>query len=146
MYSLFNMGENGKRRNVIIDYGNPENVRDRSTHPTVVAFALKKLYRGGTPTTAARSTEKTFAGKENIMFFGPGVSKIHVPTLVKTMWASLADSVISSMKRFPPGKEHFALDGVVRLYKLNQWGSRRVLKKLVVEKLGSNPFTNDDGD
>jgi hypothetical protein len=52
------------------------------------------------------------------------------------------DEVIRSIPSLREGKEHFALDGAASRYKMKPKG-REVLKRLVIKKLGRDPFAGD---
>lgn len=115
---------------------------DRSTHPTVVEYAIQTMFKGKSPSAAAKDTVKKHHGTEN-MFFGPGKSEIDARKLEDAIWDRLVDYTIAAIHRVKEGKEHFALDGTIDHFKQAK-GVRKELKKRVIKKLGKDPFTNDD--
>jgi hypothetical protein len=115
---------------------------DRSTNPTVVEYAVQTMFKGKSPSVAAKDTAKKHHGTEN-RFFGPGKSEIDPKKLEDALWERLVDYTIAAIPRIKEGKEHFALDGTIDHFKQAR-GVRKELKKRVVKKLGRDPFTNDD--
>ena len=115
---------------------------DRSTHPTIVEYAVQSLFKGKTPGGAARHAAKKHSGTENI-FFGPGVTTIDAKQLEDALWARMADYAAKGATRFKTGKEHFALDGTLQHYQQKP-ALRAELKRRVIERLGHNPFSQDD--
>ena len=116
---------------------------DRSTNPNVVEYAIQTMIkRGKNPNAAAKDTVKKHNGTENV-FFGPGITSIDTATLENALWNRLVDFTIIGMGRIKEGKEHFALDGTLQHFNQNR-SIRAELKSRVIEKLGRDPFTNDD--
>lgn len=114
---------------------------DRSTHPTVVEYAIQFLFKRKNPKSAATETAKRLSGYENL-FLGPGVSTIDPGKLEDAVWDRLADFVIQSIKKTKSGMEHFALDGAIANF--NQSSSvRKKLKSIVEKKVGHDVFKND---
>jgi hypothetical protein len=122
---------------------------DRSTNPTVVEYAVQDLFKGKSLAVAAKRTVEKLSNSEN-MFLGPGVTVIDAAQLEAALWDRLAESVVKSLPRLAPGKEHYALDGTLGYFKQFKLGTkpkpavRARLKKLVITKLGYDPFTSDD--
>lgn len=116
---------------------------DRSAHSNIVEYAIQTMIkRGKSPNSAAKDTVKKHHGTENV-FFGPGVTSIDVALLENAIWDRLADFTINGMSQIKEGKEHFALDGTIHHF--NQKPTiRKELKRHVIERLGRDPFTNDD--
>ena len=116
---------------------------DRSSHPTVVEYAVQTMIkRGKSPSAAAKDTVKKHHGTEN-MFFGPGPTEIDATALENALWDRMVEATIRSMGQIKEGKEHYALDGTLQHFNQKQ-NVRAELKKRVIEKLGRDPFTNDD--
>lgn len=128
------------RRRVVDRFSSEQ---DRSTHPTVVEYAVQTMMKGKTPENAAKDTAKKFSGSEN-MFFGPGISKIDPKTLSEALWVRLVQFTVSAMGRIKPGMEHFALGGTIQHFHQGT-RVRAELKKRVITELGGDPFPNDDG-
>lgn len=114
---------------------------DRSTHPTVIEYAVQTLFKGKSPEVAAKDTAKKLSGSEN-MFFGPGVSLIDPKKLAEALWGRLVSFTIQGMKKIKPGMEHFALDGTVQHFRQAP-RIRTELKNRVTKALGGEPFPND---
>ncbi len=115
---------------------------DRSTHATVVEYAVREMMKGKSPRVAAQATAKKHSGYEN-MFFGPGVTTIDASILEEQLWERLTNLTIKSMKNMREGFEHFALDGTLQHFAQKQ-SIRLPLKKRVIDRLGYDPFINDD--
>jgi len=114
---------------------------DRSTHDTVVEYAVRTMMKGKSPTSAAKDTVKKLSGSEN-MFFGPGITLIDPKTLEGALWDRMVKFTVDRVHRIKPGMEHYALDGTIQHF--NQApGLRAELKKRVLAKAG-NLFPNDD--
>ncbi len=114
---------------------------DRSTHPTVVEYAIRELFKGKSPAAAARFTEKKLSGARNV-FLGPGVSTVSAPALEAAIWDELRDIVINGLPNVKPGFEHFVLYGTLERFKQKE-SLRGKLKAMVVKKMGRVPFPND---
>jgi hypothetical protein len=115
---------------------------DRSTHPTVVEYAVQTMIkRGYGPAAAAKDTVKRLSGYENI-FFGPGVTTIEPLALESALWQRLADFTIHSIQKIKPGFEHYALDGTINHFHQRP-SVRSKLKDAVIDKLGSDPFPSE---
>ena len=121
---------------------NPSDATDRSTHPTVVQYAMITVGKGRSPASSAKNTVKKLSGFEN-MFLGSGVTTVNQKILEEEIWNQLINSVLEGTKHCKEGMEHFALDGTVQLY--NQTPKvRSELKSRIIERLGKDPFPNDD--
>jgi len=122
---------------------------DRSTHSTIVEYAVQEMIKKKIPPeTAAKTTAKKHSGSENI-FFGPGMTLIDPRPLTEALYDRLVGEVIKSIPRMKPGMGHFALDGVVQRF--YGWPPkpfvkkvRAKLKELVTRRVGGDPFPNDD--
>ena len=115
---------------------------DRSTHPNVVEYAVQSLFKGKSPKSAAQHTAKKHSGSENF-FFGPGVTTIDATLLEDAVWERLVDFAIKGVKSFKAGKEHYALDGTLQHFKQKP-ALRTQLKQRVIQRLGHDPFSQDD--
>ena len=115
---------------------------DRSTHPTVVEYAVQTMIkRGAGPAAAAKDTVKKLSGYENL-FLGPGVSIIEPLPLESALWDRLVDFTINGIQKIKPGFEHYALDGTVSHFRQRP-SVRPKLKEAVIDKLGTNPFLSE---
>lgn len=138
-YSVVRVRENPRREN-------PIDGTDRSdTFNVVVEYAVRDLFEGKSIRSAARATAKKFSGFENYLL-GPGVTIIDPVALEAALWNRMAEYAVAAIPKLRVGKEHFALGGTLQFYRQAQTSDARAkLKSLVVEKLGSDPFTSDDG-
>lgn len=112
---------------------------DRSTHPTVVEYAVQELFKKRSPAVAAKRTAEKLSGSENL-FFGPGVTLIDPQTLEAALWERLRDFTIKGMSSYKPDKRDWALDGTIDHFKQRP-SIRPKLKALVEQKLGPDVFT-----
>jgi len=94
------------------------------------------------PATAAKNTVKNLSGFENL-FLGPGTVVIDAKKLEGALWDRLVDATIKGMGHLKPGFEHYALDGTLEHFNQGK-PIRKQLKKLVVQRMGRDPFPNDD--
>jgi hypothetical protein len=114
---------------------------DRSTHPTVVEYAVQDLFKGKSIAAAARATAKKLSGFEN-MFLGPGVTLVDAKELEAALWTRLVEYVVSRMKHIRIGYEHFALDGTLKHFHQKPT-ERAKLKALVIKAVGRDPFVGE---
>ena len=120
---------------------------DASTHGVVLQYAEGQLGKGKSPAAAAKSTAKALHGAENL-FIASG-RKLHVDAdkLEAALWRLLAERVIAGFRGpkayVKPGKEHFALSGVISEYN-QKYAVRMELKERIIKGLGFCPFPNDD--
>ena len=123
---------------------------DRSTNSTVVEYAAIEMRKGKSPMAAANRTAKKLSGGTN-MFLGPGVTTIDPKKLEGALWDRMAEHAAKGLVHLREGKEHYTLDGTLQFYKQAPFGGaskpamRSRLKTLVIERLGRDPFTSDDG-
>lgn len=111
---------------------------DRSTHPTVVEYAVQNLFKGQSPKKAAENTAKKLSGHEN-MFLGSGITTIDPRTLEDALWDRLVDFTLKGIASFKADKAHWALDSCLTHF--HQKPSQRTqLKIRVIAKLGRDPF------
>ena len=137
-YSVVRVRENPRREN-------PIDGTDRSDTFNVVEYAVRDLFKGKSIRSVARATAKKFSGFENYLL-GPGVTIIDPVALEAALWNRMAEYAVAAIPKLRVGKEHFALGGTLQFYRQAQTSDARAkLKSLVVEKLGSDPFTSDDG-
>ena len=116
-----------------------------STHPTLVEYAIRSLFKGQSPRKAASTTAQKHHGSTNLFMGGTDLIEINVFELEEAIWKRLVDTTLVAISHIKPGKEHFALDGILQRY--NQKPSlRKKLKIKVIDTIGSNPFTSDDKD
>ena len=115
--------------------------QDRSTHPTVVEYAVQELFKGKSPRKAAEVTAKKLSGAPN-MFLGvhpPDVVKIDSRALEEATWNRIVDVAIKGVASFKPDKAHWALDGAISHF--HQRPTQRAeLKRRVIDRLGRDPF------
>lgn len=115
--------------------------KDRSTHPTVVEYAVQYLFKNMGPKKAAENTAKKLSGSPN-MFLAvhpPDVVKIDARQLEDAVWGRLVDNVLKNVAAFKPDKAHWALDSTIQHF--HQRPSQRAeLKRRVIERLGRDPF------
>jgi hypothetical protein len=125
----------------------PSNVtraQDDSENQTVVEYAAQEMFKGKSPAIAAKITAEKLSGHEN-MFVRPGSPvAIDARRLEDALWSRLADFTIDAMGKLRVGKEHYALDGTAQHFRQRGKGFRAELKKRVIQKMGANPFQNDD--
>lgn len=115
-----------------------DGVVDQSEHPVVVEYAIRELFKGKSVESAAKHTVKKLSGFENF-FLGSGIVKIDPKKLTDAIYQRLVDAVIEGIGRVKPGKEDYALDGVVANFKQST-KVRNILKNMVVKKIGHDPF------
>jgi hypothetical protein len=119
---------------------------DRSTHPTVVEYAVQDLFKGKSLAAAANRAAKKFSGGEN-MFFGSGVTLIDPRALEAALWNRLAEHAAKSISKYPSNAEGW-LNGTLQHFGQTPFGGQSKpalvtkLKALVIEKLGYNPFSS----
>jgi hypothetical protein len=117
---------------------------DRTSNPTVIEYAVCcMIQKGKSISAAAKHCAKNFTGYENA-FFGPGVAFIDEKELAGLLWDRMVDVTIKSISKLKEGKEHFALGGTLTTFSQKP-KLRDELKCRVIAKLGSDPFTSDDG-
>lgn len=126
-----------RRRGYLVEIG-PNEAVDKSTHPTVVEYAIQFLFKGKSVEAAVKETIKKLSGSQN-MFLGNGVAVINSDPLREAVWGRLVDYTIESLGRIKPGKEEYAIDGTIQYFRQSV-KIREQLKRMVVEKLGRNPF------
>lgn len=121
-------------------------VVDKSTHPTVLDYAVVYMQKGKSPSVAAKLTAEKLSGGTNY-FLGNGVVSIDPKVLEDALWDRMANDVITAMPKFKEGKEDFALGGTLDLYGQAKGPMRTInpkqeaeLRKRVVKKLGRDPF------
>lgn len=130
-------------------YGHADGT-DRSKSSTVVEYAVQDLFKGKSPSAAAKHTAKKLSGYEN-MFLGPGITVIDPKALEAALWDRMANFAVTGIAKYKEGKEHWALDGTLQFFHQTPLGTpskpavRAKLKALVIEKLGRDPFIEDDG-
>jgi hypothetical protein len=115
--------------------------KDRSTHSTVVEYAIQELLKNKTPKKAAEITAKKLSGSPN-MFLGvhpPDIVKIDAHQLEDAVWDRMVDRVIKGVASFKPDKAHWALDGNLTHFRQKP-NQRAELKRRVIERLGRDPF------
>lgn len=114
---------------------------DRSTHSTVVEYAVQNLFKRQGPKKAAENTVKSLAGSPNMMLgvYSPDVVKIDQARLEEELWERLVDNAIKGMARLKPDKLHFAIDGTVLHFHQGPT-TRKELKRRVIARLGRDPF------
>lgn len=116
---------------------------DYSKDSTVLEYTAQSMINKKKSLSAAvKISVKTFHGSQN-MFVGSGDTiSIDEKALTEAMWDRLVGVVTANIQRIKPGKEHYALDGVLQQF--NQKPSMRPeLKKRVIAALGTDPFVND---
>lgn len=126
---------------LLLGSDNPDAI-DRSQHPTVVEYGVREMMKGKSPRAAARATERKLSGYENI-FLGPGIAHIDPSVLEDELWNRLADFTIEGMRHYREGKEHYAIDATLQHFQQKP-RIRSQLKKLVVVKLGRDPFIDEN--
>jgi hypothetical protein len=115
---------------------------DRSTHPTVVEYAVRSMMKGKSPSAAAKFTAKKLGGFENL-FIGSGVVEIDPAKLEDALWDRLAEFTITAIPKVKAGFEHYAIDGAIAHFNQNP-KVRKELKRIVIKTVGYDPFPNDD--
>jgi hypothetical protein len=116
---------------------------DRSTHPTVVEYAVQTMIQKHYgPAAAAKDTAKRLSGHEN-MFLGSGITTVDPVLIEAALWDRVVDYTIRQIPKLREGKEHYALDFAVQQYSQKP-SVRAKIKAAVIAKLGRNPFVSDD--
>ncbi len=123
-------------------YGHAEGT-DRSANFNVVEYAVRDMFKGKSISAAAKATAKKFSGFENWVF-GPGVTTIDPKALETALWDRMAEHAVNTLPSYKAGKEHWVLGGTLQFYRQKPTARTR-LKALIIEKLGRDPFTSDDG-
>lgn len=82
------------------------NPADRSTHGSVVTYAMQEVWKGKSPATAAKYTAKKLSGGPN-MFLGSPTEDVHVDpkVLEEAIWNYLATEWAPKMTQGPQGVE-----------------------------------------
>jgi hypothetical protein len=104
---------------------------------------VQELFKGKSPSAAAKHTAKKLSGFEN-MFLGPGVTTIDVKALEAALWDRMAEYAAKGVRHFKAGKEHYTLGSTLQFFHQKP-ALRTKLKELVIAKLSADPFTADDG-
>lgn len=115
--------------------------KDRSTHSTVVEYAIQELFKNKTPKKAAEITAKKLSGGPN-MFLGvhpPDVVKIDPRLLEDAVWDQMIDLVLKGVASFKADKVHWALDSAIQHFRQKP-NQRAELKRRVIARLGRDPF------
>lgn len=109
--------------------------------------------KGKSPSSAAKYTADHFAGSTNLFIAGGAeVIQVSADELETALWNRMVANVLQNIDRIKPGYEHYALDGAMLHFGQVEAGKkptkastqrRQVLKTMVMQSLGSNPFTND---
>lgn len=107
---------------------------DHSTHPTVVEYAVRFLFKRKGPAAAAKATVKKLNGYTNY-FIDTRPTSINAKTLEDAIWDRLLNKVQKNIATFKPGSESYALGAVVDYFKLGKADAAK-LKKLVKSRLG----------
>lgn len=115
---------------------------DRSTHATVVEYAVRELFKRKNPAAAAKITVAKLSGTEN-MFLGAGVTLVDPKKLEDALYDRMVESVIKGLSKVKEGMGHFALDGIVLDQFKQSKAVREKVKKLVQKELGKDPFPDD---
>lgn len=115
--------------------------KDRSTHSTVVEYAVQDLFKGKAPKKAAEITAKKLSGGPN-MFLGvhpPDVVKIDARQLEDAVWGRIVDFTLKGVASFKADKAHWALDSSIQHFRQRPT-LRAELKRRVIARLGLDPF------
>ncbi len=116
-----------------------------SRNNTVVEYGAREMMKGKTPSTAAKSTVKKLNGHSNFLIDTTSATDIDESELEEVLWDRLVDYTIKGIDKMRAGKEHFALDSAVQHFTQTRFKKvRPELKRRVVERLGHDPFTQDD--
>lgn len=115
--------------------------KDRSTHPTVVEYAVQNLFKNKSPKAAAAATAKKLSGGPNMFLdvHAPDVVKIDVSQLESAVWERMVDYTLKGVASFKADKAHWALDGALQHFHQRP-NLRAELKRRVIERLGRDPF------
>lgn len=109
---------------------------DHSAHPTVVEYAVQSIFKGKSPTAAARHTASRLAGGTNL-FIGGGHEKVSIDPkkLEAAIWDRVVEHAVASAKRVKPGMEHMGVGGSADHFRLGK-ADQAKLKSAVETKLG----------
>ena len=115
--------------------------KDRSTHSTVVEYAVQHLFKGKTPKAAAAATAKKLSGGSNMLLgvHPPDVVKIDPRQLEDALWDRIIGIVLKGISSFKPDKAHWALDSAINHFRQKP-AQRPELKRRVIARLGRDPF------
>lgn len=126
-----------------------------SPHEIIVEYGVQEMMKGKTPSSAAKYTADHFSGSTNLFIHGgTEVLKIDADELEAALWNRMVENVVRNLQGGKPGYEHYALDGA--MIHFGQFevsskkpskaalGRRQILKTMVMQALGTNPFTSDD--
>lgn len=109
---------------------------DHSTHPVVVEYAVRSLFKGKSPAAAAKLTSKNLGGFTNyFVASGSETLEIDPKTLENAVWNRIADLAISNLSLVRQGKEDFAVGMAADHFRLKAADEAK-LTKIVVAKLG----------
>lgn len=114
-----------------------------SKDPTVVEYAAITMLKGKSPSASAKATAKKFNGTQNYFIGSAHTVDIDADELEEALWERLVGNVTASIPRIKPGKEHYALDGVLQQFKQKPT-LRAELKRRVIEAVGGDPFPHDE--
>lgn len=125
-----------------------EPIVDKTTHPSVVEYAMISVLKGKSPAAAAKQAVTKLAGRTNL-FLGPGRVAIDADRLEEQLYKRMADSVVASIKQHPPrpDRDVSILGHIGRFFP--RPGSaipQRAYAQIhqhIVEQLGRDPFVED---
>jgi hypothetical protein len=127
--------------------GDPQ-VMDKSTHPTVVQYALEFMKKGKTIPVAAKLTAERLSGGTNV-FLGNGIVSIDAKVLEEAIWDKIVEETIRAMKSYKPEKQDMAIGGTLQMFGQAKGPMMKInpkleaeLRKRVIKKLGHDPFVH----
>lgn len=112
---------------------------DRSTHETVVEYAVREMMKRKAPRRAAEITAQKLSGSHN-RFLGPVIPLIDPKKLEVALWDRLVEVVLENIRRFKPGAEEMALGAAIDHFRQGKAVEKKV-RGLVIKRLGRDPFS-----
>jgi hypothetical protein len=134
--------------------GAPPPPGSHSTNEVVIEYAIHEMLKGRSPETAAENTNKRLSGSANLFIkSGSEIVQIDTDELIAALYDRMLTSLLGSLAYYAPGKEHYALDGVLLEFNQIRLGQapspraqqmRQRLKTTAIQVLGHNPFVYDN--
>jgi hypothetical protein len=90
---------------------------DASSHPVVVEYAVRELFKKKSPRRAALTTKEKLSGSTNL-FIGGGESVVEIDEhiLEQNLWKRIADVGRRATSGIKPEKQRWVLEGVLESF------------------------------
>lgn len=112
---------------------------DHSSHPTIVEYAVRELFKNKSPIAAARATKRKLHGGVNFFVDAHHPVNIDETRLASALVTRMAEFAIQALRHVRPGAESYALDGAVQHFHQKP-ALGPVIRERAVEILGRDPF------